>query len=203
MASASGGLIRIKRVTAELVYRLHVAHVLEIRVIPDGNLLYLVRGAEAVEEVYKRDSALYGGKMGDRSEIHDLLHVALREHGKACLTARHDVAVVAEDAQCLRGDSSRRDMEHGRQLLRRDLIHIRDHKKETLRSGIGRGERARAERAVYRAGGARLGLHFDDLYPCAENVLLTCRRPLVDEVRHWAGRRYRVNARHFGVRIGH
>ena len=35
--------------------------------------------------------------MGHGAEVHDLLHVALGQHGKAGLAAGHHVGVVAED----------------------------------------------------------------------------------------------------------
>ena len=37
--------------------------------------------------------------MGHGRQIHDLLHVALAQHGKAGLAAGHDVGVVTEDVQ--------------------------------------------------------------------------------------------------------
>ena len=132
------------------------------------------------------------------SQIHDLLHVALGEHGKAGLAAGVDVAVVAEDVQRMGSYGTGRDMEDGREQLACDLIHVRDHQQQTLRSGVGGGQRAGCERAVHRAGGAGLGLHLDDLDAVAEDVEATLRRPLVNVVRHRAGRGDGVDAGYFG-----
>ena len=55
----------------------HVDHVLQVVVIPDCDLLDLVGGAEAVEEVEERNAALDGGEVRDRGEVHDLLRVGL------------------------------------------------------------------------------------------------------------------------------
>ena len=107
-------VLRVQGVIAELLQRLPVDHVLEVVEVPDGNLLNLVRGAEAVEEVQERGLAGNGGKVGDGSEVHDLLHVALRQHGKAGLAASHDIGVVTEDVQRLRCDGTCGNVEDAR-----------------------------------------------------------------------------------------
>ncbi len=66
---------------------LHVAHFLQIGVVPLLDLLDLVGGTEAVEEVQERNVALDGGQVGNRRQVHDLLHVALGQHGEAGLAA--------------------------------------------------------------------------------------------------------------------
>mgnify|MGYP000615152220 CR=1 FL=1 len=90
MGAASGGVLRVECVIAEGLNGLHVAHVLEVLVIPHGDLLDLMRGAEAIEEVEERRLAGESGKVGDGRKVHDLLDVALGEHGKAGLAAGHD-----------------------------------------------------------------------------------------------------------------
>ncbi len=180
-----------------------VAHVLEVLVIPHGDLLDLVRGAEALEEVDERRLAGEGREVGDGREVHDLLDVALGEHGEAGLTAGHDVGVIAEDVERVGGDGTGRDVEDARQALARDLVHVRDHEQKTLRGRVGGGEGACAQGAVHRAGGARLGLHLDHVHGRAEDVLLALGRPLVDMVGHGAGRRDRVDTRHLRVRVAH
>ena len=93
-------------------------------------------------------------------------------------------------------------MEHGRQQLTGDLIHVRDHQKKTLRSGIGGGQRACGQRAVHGAGGACFGLHFRHADGRTEDVFLPLRSPLVYIVGHGRGGRDRVNARDFRECIG-
>ena len=159
-------------------------------------------GAEAVEEVDERDFAADGGQMGHGAQVHDLLHVALGQHGEAGLAAGHNVGVVAKDVQRVGGDRTGGDVEHGGQLLGRDFIHVGDHEQQALGGGVGAGESARAQGAVYRAGGAGLGLHLHHLDLGAEDVFQAVGGPLVNQVGHGAGRGDRVDRRNLGKRIG-
>ena len=97
VAAAHMGMLGVQGVAAELGHGVHVAHILQVLVVPDSDLLDLVGGAEAVEEVDEGDLALQRGQMGHGGQIHDLLDVALAQHGEAGLAAGHDVGVVAED----------------------------------------------------------------------------------------------------------
>ena len=202
VGAAGGGVLGVQGVLAELLNGLHVAHVLQVGVIPHGHLLDLMGGAEAVEEVDEGHLAADGGQVGHRREVHDLLDIALGQHGEAGLAAGHDVGVVAEDVQGVGGHGAGGDMEHGGQLLRRDLVHVGDHQQQALGGGVGAGEGARAQRAVDRAGGAGLGLHLHHLHLGAEDVLQAVGGPLVDQVGHGAGRSDRVDRSNFGKRIG-
>ena len=179
-------MLGVERPLAEGLNCVHVAHVLEILVIPYGDLLDLVRGAEAVEKVHKGNSALNSRKMSHGSKVHDLLHVALAEHGKAGLTAGHDVGVVAENAEGMARQSAGGDVENAGEQLARYLVHVRDHEQQTLRSGVGGGESARVQGAVNRARSAGFSLHLLHLDGAAEDVLLSLRGPLVYKVRHGA-----------------
>src|SRR5699024_4540984 len=111
---------------------------------------------------------------------------------EAGLTAGVDVRVVAEYIERVRSYAARRNVDDAWQQLAGDLVHIRDHEEQTLRRGVGRGERARRERAVYGTGGAGLRLHFHYLYLIAEDVFKTCRRPGIGKLRHNAGRSDRI-----------
>ena len=202
MAAAHGRTLGVQGVVAELAHGLHVAHVGEVLVVPHGDLLHFVRGAEAVEEVDEGDAALDGGQVRHGGQVHDLLHVRLGEHGEARLAARHDVGVVAEDGQRLGGQRARAHVEHARQLLGGHLVHVGDHEEQALGGGVGGGQRACGQRAVHRARGAALGLHLAHLHRGAEDVLLPSGGPLVHQVGHRARRGDRINARHLGKRIG-
>ena len=116
---------------AEILYGVEVAHVGQVGVIPHGHLLHLMGGTEAVEEVQERHAALDGGQVRDGGQVHDLLDVALGEHGEAGLAAGHDVGVVAEDVQRA---WKRYGPRHGtpRQLLGCDLVHVGDHEQQAL-----------------------------------------------------------------------
>ena len=203
MAAAGSGMLRVQRVLTELLDSLHVAHFLEIGVIPAGDLLDLVGGTEAVKEVQERNLALDRGQMCNGGQIHDFLRVGLAEHGEAGLTAGHDVGMIAENVQRMGRDGTSRDVEHAGQLLRRDLVHIRDHQQQTLRRRIGGRQSACAEGAVNRTGRTGLRLHLGNLDAGAEDVLQTCGRPLVDKVRHRGGRRNGINTGDLGICIGY
>ncbi len=203
VGTAGGGMLGVQGMLAESLHGLHVAHVLQVLEIPDGDLLDLVGGPEAVKEVDEGDLAGDGGQMGHGGQVHDFLHVALGQHGEAGLTAGHDVGVIAEDVQGVGGNGTGGDVEHGGQLLGRDLVHIGDHEQQALGGGVGAGESACAQGAVDRTGGAGLGLHLDHLYLGSEDVLQTVGGPLVNQVGHGAGRGDRVDRRNFAERIGY
>ena len=201
VAAAGVRVLRVERVVAESLDGVHVAHLGQILVVPHGDLLDLVAGAEAVKEVKERGLTLDGGKVSHRREVHDLLDVALGEHGEAGLTTGHDVGVIAKNVQGVGSDATRGDVEDARELLARDLVHVRDHQEQTLRSRVGGGQSTGAQRTVNSTGCTCLGLHLDDLDRGAEDVLATLGRPLVDMVGHRAGRRNGIDSRYLGVRI--
>ena len=203
MAAAHMGMLGIQGVLTELLHGVHVAHILQVLVIPHGDLLDLVAGAEAVKEVDEGDLPLQSGQMGHGRQIHDLLDVALAQHGKAGLAAGHHVGVVAEDVQRLGGHGTGGDMEHGGQLLGCDLVHVGDHQQQALGSGIGGGQSAGAQRTVNRAGSAGLRLHFHHLDLGAEDVLQPVGRPLVHKVGHRGRRGDGIDGGNLGERVGH
>ena len=111
------------------------------------------------------------------------------QHGKAGLTAGHDVGMIAEDVQSVGGHGTGGHVEHAGQQLAGDLVHVGDHQQQALRGGVGGGQRAGGQRAVDGTGSAGLRLHLDNLDGGAEDVLLTAGRPLVHIVCHgsWTG----------------
>ena len=169
---------------AELLDSLHVAHFLQVGVVPLLDLLVLVRSTEAVEEVQEGDLALDGCQMGNRGQVHDFLHAALDQHCEAGLAACHNVAVITEDVQGLGSNGTCRNIEHAGQLLSSDLVHVGDHQQQALRSGEGGGNSTCTQRAVHSACSACLRLHLDDLDLVAEDVLLALSGPLVHKVSH-------------------
>ena len=203
VAAAHMRMLGVQGVTAELGHSVHIAHILQVLIVPNGDLLDLVAGAEAVEEVDERHLAGKGGQMGHGGQVHDLLHIALAQHGKAGLAAGHYIAVVAEDVQRLGGHGTGGHMEHGGQLLGCDLVHIGDHQQQALGSGIGSGQSAGAERAVNGTGCAGLGLHLHHFDLGAKDVFQTVSGPLVHKVGHGRRRGDGVDGRYFRERIGY
>ena len=200
--AAHRGMLRIKRAPAEVLDILLVDHLADDVLRDLVDLLDLVRGAEAVEEVEERDLRLERRRVGDHRHVVRFLHAVRREHREAGLAARHDVALIAEDAERVRREGASGDMEHGGAELARDLVHVRDHQQEALRRREGRRERARRERAVDRACGASLGLHLDDRGNRAPDVRLAHGGELVARLGHGRGRGDRIDRGHFRAREG-
>ena len=69
VGTAHLGAFGVQSLLAELLNSLHVAHFLQISVVPLLDLLVLVRGTEAIEEVQEGNLALDGCQMGDRGQI--------------------------------------------------------------------------------------------------------------------------------------
>jgi hypothetical protein len=113
-----------------------------------------------------------------------LLHRAGGEQGEAGLPRRHDVGVVAEDGERVRGQGTGSHVQGEGGQLAGDLEHVGDHQQQALRGGEGGGQRAGLQRAVHRAGGAALGLHLHDLRHLTPEVGLALDRPGVRQLSH-------------------
>ena len=203
MGAAHHGALGVEGAGAEVADGLPVHHPGQVLIVPDGDLLDLVGGTEAVEEVHEGDAALDGGQVGHRAQVHDLLGVGLAQHGEAGLAAGHDVGVVAEDVQRVAGHGPGGHMEYSGKQLAGDLVHIGDHQQQALGGGVSSGQGAGGQGAVDGAGRAGLGLHLNDLDGLAEDILAASGGPLVHVVRHGAGRRDGIDAGHLGKGVGH
>ena len=162
-----------------------------------------MRGAETVKEVQEGNAALDRGQVGDGAEVHDFLHVALGQHGKASLTAGHHVAVIAKDVQGMARNGTGAHVEHTGQQLAGDLVHVGDHQQQALGSGVGGGQGARVQGAVNRTGRAGFSLHFLHLDGGAENVFAPLGSPLIDIVGHRARRGDGIDRGDFGEGVGY
>ena len=97
--AAQHGAVGGKPAVPEGIHRGAVHQGLQLLIAPHLDLLDLVGGTEAIEEVQKGDAALDGREVGDGGQVHDLLHAAGAQHGKAGLPAGVDIAVIAEDGK--------------------------------------------------------------------------------------------------------
>ena len=186
---------------AETLDVVEIHQALDLVIVDDVDLTHFVRGPEPVKEIDKGDGRFEGGEVCDKAQVHDLLHGVGRQHRKARLTARHDVCMVAENAECVGCKRARRNVEHAGEQLARDLVHVRDHEQQALARGERRGHRARGKRTVHRARGTRFGLHLDDLQHVAQDVFPALPRPFVTVFRHGRGGRDGVDRRNVGKRI--
>ena len=202
IVAAVGRVLRVERLTAELLERFLVNETAQVLVIKGFNALHLVRGTEAVEAVHKCVTRLDGRQVSNRCEIHRLLRRRGHQHTVAGGAAGHEVGVVAEDGVVVARDDAGRDVHDARQELAAHRVHCRNHQHEALRRGKGGGQRTRLKRAVAGACCAGLGLHLDNVDRRAEQVFLALCGPFVNLFRHRRGRGDRVNCCYFGERIG-
>ena len=63
------GVLGVQRVITERLHGIHVAHVTKIIEVPSGNLLDLVGGTEAIEEVDEGHTATDGREVCDRRKV--------------------------------------------------------------------------------------------------------------------------------------
>ena len=92
-------MLGVQSAFLEIFDILHIDDFLDVFVVDHFDFRNFVRGAEAVEEVKERYACAKGCKVCDESQIHDFLNAATCKHCKARLTARHNVAVVAENVK--------------------------------------------------------------------------------------------------------
>ncbi len=162
-------------------------------VVEDRDLVDLVGGPEAVEEVEERQPGPQGGGVAHQGEVVGLLHRACREHRPAGGPGVHDVAVIAEDREGVGRDRPGRDVDDRRRQLAGDLEHVGDHQQEALRRRERRAQGALLEGAVHRARGTSLRLQLHDVRYAAPQVRPPGRRPVVGVLRHRGGGRDRVD----------
>ncbi len=149
-----------------------------------GDLVFLVRRAEPVEEEQHRHAGFERGGLRHERQVVRFLHRGRGQHREADHSGAHHVRVVAEDRERLRRERSRGHMKDAGRQLACDLVHVRQHQQEALRRRERRGERAALKRAVHRSGRAALGLHLLDHRHLTPDVLDALRSPGVGELRH-------------------
>ena len=201
-STAENRVFRVKSTVSESLSSLLVEHIFEILVIPSFNLLDFVRSTETIEEVENRNSALDCGKVSNSAEVHNFLNVGSTEHSETCLTARINVRVITEDVKSVGSNTSCRNVNYAREKLTSNLIHIRDHKKKTLRSCISSCKSTSSERAVYSTCSTGFRLHFSNLYRLTEDVVLLLSSPLVSNLSHNRGRGDRVDSSNVSEWVG-
>lgn len=104
------------------------------------DFLDFVRSAETVKEVHKRNAGTQRGSLGNGREIVGFLNRVGAQHGKAGLTAGHDVGVVSEDGQRMVSQRTGGNVHDERRKFAGDFVHVRNHQEQTLRSGKGGGQ---------------------------------------------------------------
>ena len=181
---AQDGMLRIEGVGAEAVQRLPVHQGGKCLDVGHFDAGQLVGGPEAVKEVHEGNAALHGGQMGHGGQIGRFLDAAAAELGESGVPAGHDIRLVAEDAHAVCADGAGRHMQDAGELLARDPVEDRDHEHQALAGGVAHRQRARLQRAVDGADGARLGLHLHQPDRLAEHIFSPICAPLVRDPGH-------------------
>jgi len=86
-----------------------------------------MRSAETIEEMQKRNARLECSSMSNESEIHNLLDIVGSKKSPAGLTGSHHILMISKDRECMRGNSTRGNVEYSRYCFARDFEHIRNH----------------------------------------------------------------------------
>ena len=182
--AACDGALGAHGAVAEALYVLLLDERTDVLLIHKLDLMILVRGAEAVEEVDEGHARLQRSEVRHGGEVHDLLHAAFAQHGETGLTAGHHVLVIAKDAQGMRGQRAGADVEHAGDELACNLVHVGDHEQQTLRRGECGGEGTGLQRAVHGTGSASLRLHLLHADGLTPEVLAATGSPLIDMLGH-------------------
>ena len=127
------------------------------------DLGYLVRGAEAIEEVEKGNARLHSGQVGHDGEVLGLLRRPRGEEGETGLSHGHHVGVVAEDGEGVGRNRTRCDVDDRRGQLAGDLEHVRNHQEQALRCGEGGAQGTGGEGTMDGTCSPGLALHLDDI----------------------------------------
>ena len=177
-------MLRREGTSTELAQSLLIHEVANIVLFKKFDLLILVRGAETVEEVDERHASLECSKMSNSAEVHHFLNATFCQHGKACLTASHHIAVVTKDTQRVSCKCTGRNMEDAGQQFACNLVHIGNHEQEALAGSEGACEGTSLQRTMNGTSSTAFALHFLNHYCVAEEVLTTLSGPLVNMLRH-------------------
>ena len=191
--AADERMLGIERAIPVRAHQILPDHRPDLRIGQQRQLVELVRGPEAVEEMQERDARLQRRGLRDQRGVVRLLHRGGGQQGKPGRARRHHVGVVAEDRQRLRRQRARRHVEDRGGQLAGDLEHVGQHQHQPLRRREGRRQRARLQRAVHGAGGAAFALHLLHDRDVAPDVGHALRRPLVGELGHRRGRGDRID----------
>ena len=201
--AADAGMFGVEGVLTERVDRIHVHELLHVVVVQGLDLLNFMRSSETVEVVQEGHSGLDGGQVGDSAHVHNFLGVGGSQHRETGLAAGHYVGVVSEDGQAVYGQGTGGYVEYAGEQFACDLVHVGDHQKQALGSGVGRGQRASLQGTVDRTGCTGFGLHLDHLDLLAEDVLTAFGRPFVHHFCHGGAGRDREDTGDFGKCVGY
>ena len=196
-------MLGIERASSEFVDVFRFEQLSHVGIVYGVDFAYLVACSETVEEVQEGHLCFKSGQVRDKREVHGFLNAVGGEQRKARLTARHNVLMVSEYGQRVRGECACRNVENAGQHFAGDFVHIGNHEQKSLTCREGRCQSASDERAVHRSRGACLRLHFGYFDLLSEQVFSACRAPFVGDFRHGGRGRDRVDCGNVGKGVCH
>ena len=191
------GMVGHVGVGAETCQCFPVDHLCQGVIFPGAQLLDLVRGTEAVEEVDEAHACLDCGQVSNGSQVHNFLGSGCSQHCHTGAAAGHNVLVVTEDGQSVGGQGTSCDVENAGQAFASNLVQVGDHQQQALGCGKGGGQGTGGQRAVDSASCACLGLHLNDVDAVAEDISAVLVSPFVHVLRHGGGGSDGVNCSDF------
>ena len=132
--------IRIEGTITESFNSVPIDQFAEVVEVHYFNFLDFVGCTEAIEEVDERKGTFKSGQVSNTSQVHNFLNVGFCQETAAGSTSRHNVLVVAEDAQCMVSQCTGSNMEYTREHFAGNFVHVRDHEQEALGSRICSGQ---------------------------------------------------------------
>ena len=125
--AADEGIVGVEPAPAMRDHQILVDHRADLLVGQQGELVDLVRGAEAVEEMDEGDARLQCRRLRDQRHVVRFLNRAGDELGEAGGQHRHHVLMVAEDRRPLRRQRPGGDVDDAGGQFAGDLVHVGDH----------------------------------------------------------------------------
>ena len=152
-----------------------------------------MRPAEAVEEVQKWQPRSQRCGMRDRRDVVSFLHAGGRQHHPAGRTSCHHIGMITEDRQCMRRDRTRSHMQYRRREFTCNLVHVRQHQQQPLRTGETGRECSGLDCPVQGTRRPGFGLHLDNPRNLSPDIAPALRAPIISELPHRRSRRDRIN----------
>ena len=156
-------------------------------------IIDLMRGAESVKKMQKRNPRSQRGRVRDTGQVVGFLNARRGKQREAGLTHRHDIRVIAKNREGMGRQRAGRHVHAEWHQLPGQLIHDGDHQQEPLRSGERRRQRAALQHSVDGSSHAGFRLHLDNFRNVSPQIPAALARPFVRKLAHRCGGRDGIN----------
>ena len=194
-------VLRIKSSCSEVFNSFFVYEFSKIFVVDYFDLLYFVWSSESIEEVQEWNSSFNSSKVCNSTKVHYFLNWTWAQQSEACLTASHYVWVVTENTKSVSSECSCRYVEYAGQEFAGDLVHVRDHKKQTLRSCVCSRKSTCLQWSVNGTCSTCFWLHLNYLDLLSENVFVSMCSHIIYDLSHRWRRRDGIDGSYISKRI--